>query len=170
MKPQYPLELAFDAAHLFVANVAPWVEQICIAGSIRRKLWGEEQQTVGDVEIVAIPKMREIGLPGLCVRRENMLWERVEAIYKPWVGVDKNGKEYIRWGEKYRKIAIPAPGDTDYLPCDVFLANKQNFGLILAIRTGPSAFSKMLVTPRRYGGLLPEGYVVRDGYLFLAYL
>ena len=44
---------------------------------------------------------------------------------------------------------------------EIFLADEMNFGAILAIRTGPPEFSKMLVTKLLNGGSYRqhEGYV-----------
>ena len=56
-------------------------------------------------------------------------------------------------------------------PIDLFMPERARFGWILAIRTGPAAFSNALVTPRgattKSGrrGLLPERYAARDGWL-----
>jgi hypothetical protein len=39
------------------------------------------------------------------------------------------------------------------------------FGLLMAIRTGPADWSHRLVTPRRQGGWLPDHLRVHDGHI-----
>ena len=49
---------------------------------------------------------------------------------------------------------------------DLFIADEANWGNTLAIRTGDADFSRMLVTPRRAGGLMPGHLAQHDGSLW----
>ena len=65
-------------------------------------------------------------------------------------------------GPKYQQWIVPHHGG---VRLDLFLAGELNYGLILAIRTGPQAFSKRLVTPWSHKGRLQDGCKVEGGRL-----
>lgn len=46
------------------------------------------------------------------------------------------------------------------------LTTPEQWGIILAIRTGPGDFSRKLVTPALYGGFLPPGFCCEGGWLW----
>lgn len=164
---RYPARAAWEAALLFVVNVAHCCERIAVAGSLRR--WDSASYrvghslpdcTVGDIEIVAIPRM-EAGV--------NLLWQRCEAAYQPrWV-VDRNGRGGYRLGAKQRKYLLPPIGwvtgddPDDLFPGDIYTATRENWGYIYALRTGPSAWNLALVKQRAWGGLLPPEITLRGG-------
>jgi hypothetical protein len=179
---RYSFHEAHAAASLFLANVGYTCQCIAMAGSLRRLVseYGDpesvpEEKTVGDIEIVAIPlfgeTLAEVDIfgdeiaPGDPV---NLLIERLElARYGLWPVVDKNGRTSIRAGAKYRKHAIPAPGDTQLLPCDLFLTTRQSWGYIFALRTGPLLWNeKGLVLRRAWGGLKPDDITFKGGMMY----
>ena len=109
-----------------------------IAGSIRR---GKPE--VADVEHVVIPRFGEVDSgSGLFAQKErtNLLFHHLDAmvrgaiVSKHWYG---NGN---RWGEKYRGVDFRGFNN------EIFCADENNWGAILAIRTGPADFSQQLVT------------------------
>lgn len=57
-KPRYPLADALAIANSLVGLLETWCERIIIAGSIRRR-----KATVGDIELVYVPKMADIQDP-----------------------------------------------------------------------------------------------------------
>lgn len=91
-------------------------EQIVIAGSLRRG-----KALVGDAEIVALPKYA----PNLLARLDRMVAEQliVKAAY--------GEKRTTRWGEKYRGFVYQG------LRIELFIAEPENWGYILWLRTGP---------------------------------
>jgi len=121
-----------------------------IAGSIRRK-----QPMVGDIELVAIPKTMPdlFGTPMETTEVDILLFGSsfVNEIYKD--------------GSRYKQFTMQA-GEGNAYQVDLFLATPENWGYILMLRTGPSDFSRKMVTPIRHGGLLPPGLKVRDGYVW----
>jgi DNA polymerase/3'-5' exonuclease PolX len=125
-------------------------ERIEIAGSIRRK-----QPMVGDIELVAIPKTMPdlFGTPMETTEVDILLFGSsfVNEIYKD--------------GSRYKQFTMQA-GEGNAYQVDLFLATPENWGYILMLRTGPSDFSRKMVTPIRHGGLLPPGLKVRDGYVW----
>lgn len=108
------------------------------AGSIRRA-----KPTVGDAEHVVIPKWETV--PGLD------LFQTPELVNAVWRAADKllaagriqkhiYGTSGFRWGGKARGIEFGG------MLHEIYLAEPDNGGSVLAIRTGPAEFSKRLVT------------------------
>jgi len=102
-------------ANRILAELEPHCERIAIAGSVRRR-----KAEVGDIEIVAIPKPYDTGL--------------FESGIAPLVN---------RWPKlrgslpcKYTQRRLP-----EGIALDLFFAVPENWGLILAIRTGSAEFS-----------------------------
>lgn len=132
-----------------------------IAGSIRR-----ERPMVGDVEHVIIPRFGEVPNPAsmfgeptmenLFLRRcDELLAEGFIAKHEYEINrADGTKVMQHRWGEKLRGI--------DYRGHmhELFLADKDNFGCVLTIRTGPAEFSERLVTLLHHTALRQK-----DGYL-----
>jgi DNA polymerase/3'-5' exonuclease PolX len=151
-------------AGALLSELAPACLRIEIAGSIRR-----EKPWISDIELLAIPQLGEAGeapapaqaslfgdpspatapLPAV-----NLLWERIEEIseqhtriipIKPSVAGEEPD---ARWGEKraagskYFKLWLPRAG----LKVDLFMADRDTWGVLFAIRTGSADFSKALVT------------------------
>ena len=125
-----------------------------LAGSLRR-----ESLTVGDVEIVVQPRFDE-DLFGNPLPTSAPLDRAVEECIK--AGVLAWDKQTPRNGPRYKRFVIPALG----LPLDLFLTGEGNWGNILAIRTGDADFSRLLVTRRAKGGLLPNWMRCGDGRLY----
>ena len=62
--------------------------------------------------------------------------------------------------DKYKRFLF------DGMPLDLFIADEDNLGNILAIHTGNAEFSRLLVTPRNQGGLMPSYLKQKSGYLW----
>jgi DNA polymerase/3'-5' exonuclease PolX len=146
------------------------------AGSLRRC-----KREVGDVEHVIIPVFGNYQQhDGLFVEEKhgNLLWHRLDQLVEqgvlskhvygkvkvpqtvitPTDIYDKGPpieKPVHRWGEKYRGV------DFRGFNHEIFLADLDNLGPTLAIRTGPWEFSKMLVSSLPKRGLVNEGGYVR---------
>lgn len=126
---------AFKIAQNIKDALAPHCERIEIAGSIRRK-----KNEVKDIEIVAIPKPYETGLFESGIATVVNQWQKVK-------------------GElpcKYTQRLLP-----EGIKLDLFFAQRDNWGLIFAIRTGSAEYShKVLATE-----WVKRGYTSIDGYL-----
>jgi len=73
--------------------------------------------------------------------------------------LDKNGRR--SYGERSKRILFKG------IPCDIFsVLPPADWGVILALRTGPAEFSHKLVSPKPRGYLQPGCYV-KDGGLFI---
>lgn len=149
-----PYAEAVADAECFRAMFDGRYERWEIAGSVRRHA-GE----ASDVEHVVIPKIGEIvNGDGLFAIRElkNLLWHHLDSLVRGYTvsrHVYSNGTN--RWGEKYRGVAFRG------FCHEIFVADADNWGATLAIRTGPADFSKRLVT-----GLLKNGLRNKDGRVY----
>jgi len=133
------LEQALEIAEKVKALLAPHCERIEIAGSIRRK-----KPDVKDIEIVAIPKPFDTGL----------FESGIATVVNQWQNVK---------GElpcKYTQRILP-----EGIKLDLFFAERGNWGLIYAIRTGSADYShKVLATEWVKRGYKSEGgYLVANG-------
>jgi DNA polymerase/3'-5' exonuclease PolX len=137
-----------------------------IAGSIRRRA-----PTVGDIEVVAVPMVElryEHDLFGAISRAVvvDFLAERLDRLAEQGVVTRRarpDGK--LVWGPSWKSF------DFEGARIDLYTPEQGRFGWILALRTGPAAFSRQLVVERgqttRDGrpGLLPPTIRPRDGWL-----
>lgn len=117
-------------------------ERFEIAGSIRR-----QKPTIGDIEMVAIPKGRE-----LWNRLDKLVYDGIvsKALY-----VDKNGNSAYRWGDVYRGIFYKG------IKAEIFTADADNWGFQLWLRTGPADSNTFVMTK-----LIRENHPLRfsEGY------
>lgn len=153
-----PLELAEMTAYDLVSQLAPFCERAAIVGSIRRR-----RLEVKDVEILAVPKVEPLrNLFGDVFDQRNYLDIAVESMLDAGQlskRLDRNGKPAV--GERYKRLIY------DGLAVDLFSClPPAQWGLLMVIRTGPAEFSKRLVTQKRFGGLLPNHWSVRDGAMW----
>lgn len=133
-------------AYCLAAVVVQRLQKVCqrveIAGSLRRK-----KALVGDIEIVCVPN-QVMDLIG----EKSYLWGDVRDALATFALL-KGGDRYQQYGLGICKAGI-------------FVTTPEQWGMIYTIRTGSAEFSHRLVTPRMYGGLLPEGFCVKDGRLW----
>jgi DNA polymerase (family 10) len=132
---RWSLEEASVIAEGVRARLAPHCVRCEIAGSIRRR-----RPTVGDIEIVAIPKPYETDL----------FATGVAAVCDQWPAVKG------RFPCRYTQRVLPQG-----IVLDLFLAEPQNWGLILAIRTGSARFSHKVLAC----GWVRAGYNAEGGML-----
>ena len=146
---RHPLRLARDHALAFLDAIGPACEYICIAGSIRRKC-----ETVGDIEIVCVPLYMAdlLGKPS-----DSILEAYLDAL------IARGKVTPVRCnGPKYKQILYTPLTD---IKIDLFITTPDCLPVILAIRTGPADFSRLLVTQRNKGGYLPSSWRVKGGYV-----
>ena len=139
------------ASHL-IALMQPHCERIAVAGSIRR-----ECPTVGDIEIVVIPRWGKVQKPGNLFGETVTINELHHALEKTeWIRWIKPGtSEIITWpikpeGKYWRGVIRRGVFDSpDDIKLDMFLCRPENWGVIYTIRTGSSDFSREIVTYAR---------------------
>lgn len=98
----------------------PFCEKIQVAGSIRR-----ERQTVGDVDLVVIPKLRtEKDLLGTITGHQNLVADEVRrrAAEERWT-ILKDGPAYLVWMARTVQV-------------DIWFATRATWGTVLMCRTG----------------------------------
>jgi len=147
---------------------APACERIEIAGSVRRG-----KPDPHDIEIVAIPR-REILVAERDMFTDSQITtsERnlLDEMLGEWLAddrlrhrLDKNGRP--SWGARFKRVTLWPSGPA----LDIFsVLPPAQWGVILAIRTGPADFSHALVTSRLEGGFLPFGFQVKEGSLWVS--
>ena len=154
------LEQARQIGMEVVGALAPACDRVVIAGSVRR---GKAQPK--DIEIVYIPRT---------VKRRVDLFEwsdgpATEAVIGRLVAqrfwrfddqVRRNGPKYkrmVRWGnDEEQQVVI-----------ELFRACPDNWGYILALRTGPGDFNKIWAAKPWDGGSLPTNVVLKDGFVWV---
>lgn len=178
---------AIKIAKAFVAELDGTYDQLIVAGSLRRRL-----AYIGDVEIVAVPKVETVAIGGPDMFGDVKLGQ-VDVLDAHLTMLLDKGRVQKRasasgvtaWGPKHKRLLYRDR------PIDLFCAvndwNKEpakaepdRFGLILTIRTGPAQYSHQLVTEigktvvvgKRPGGrpitrvgLLPSHLRVQGGWL-----
>jgi DNA polymerase/3'-5' exonuclease PolX len=143
MKTRTPRAQAMAVAQELLAELAPYTERIEVAGSLRR---GCEE--VGDIEIVAIA---EFAL--------DLFGEPFgESKVNQWL--TGRGIKPTKDGDRYKQFEFGG------YQVDLFIAGLHNWGLIYMLRTGGAEFSKRMVTPKAWGGMMPLGFQVREGQVW----
>jgi len=136
-------QTARDIAEKVVFNLRPYVEKICICGSIRR-----HKPEVGDIDIVCLPKTEPIkDLFGMVVDHKRMdgFINTINAMEK--VKGEPEGK--------YTQRLL------DGVKIEIAMASPDNYGNLVLIRTGNAEFSRMVMTHA-----LRRGFNQRDGFLY----
>ena len=139
------LEQAQEIAERIKRDLAPHCERIEIAGSVRRR-----KPDVGDIEIVCIPRQSadfDLFGAGRPIRDGGFITACNQ--------IGKIRKGCLRTG-KYMQF-----GTAEGIDVDLFTARPENWGLILAIRTGSAGFSHEVLAR----GWVWSGYHSVDGML-----
>ena len=161
----FPLSQAMRAAGELQGRLAPHCQRLKVAGGIRRRV-GE----VDELSMVAIPLFRD-GAPR--ERRQRSLWEpapeaappppRINAMWDYLERMTGDGASRLqgtfrrgeRWGERFRQLWWEG------YPVELQLADLDNWGYILLLRTGPTSFVQRYVQALRRRRLEPRGGRVR---------
>lgn len=137
---------AFGIADPITGELEEICEKVSLAGSLRRF-----RTEVGDIEIVVEP-LYDKDLYG------NQLTTGVIDRYD----FRKFGK-VVKDGPRYKKIELPQG-----ISLDLFIVRPPAmWPVIMAIRTGPAEFSRILVTHKNKGGMLPNNCKIEDGALLV---
>lgn len=142
------LETAQTIANRVYSRLAPYCSRIDIAGSIRR-----ERPEVGDIEIVCIPLTVRYAIDLFQGEGQTMRSPEYCQIVDQWEKVkgspsDKYTQRIVHEGEQTIKL-------------DIFTAIPENYGLILAIRTGSADYARRVLAAT----WKQRGYHSRNGLL-----
>lgn len=170
-------------ARKLVLALGPFCEHIQVAGSIRR-----ERETIGDIELVAIPKIehvtnvlnfpapsKQLSLFGGEQAEQRQLFDvhmeqrrPLDAELDRMIAAGEITNELPpglpsrpAWGERLKRFWLLLTRERGLLQVELYLTTREAFGSIFAIRTGPSDFSRDVVTHIRY----KTPYVQEDGAL-----
>lgn len=133
-------------AEMILGTLTPHCDRISVAGSVRR-----QKPEVKDIEIVCIPKTAPaVGLFGDLsnVERTQGFVDAVRSLGRIIKGNPIDG----------RYIQVSSPGAVQI---DIFTASRDNWGLILAIRTGSADYSHHILAK----GWASRGYKAENGML-----
>jgi DNA polymerase/3'-5' exonuclease PolX len=161
---------AIAIAKAFVARLEGTYERLVVAGSLRRRL-----AHIGDIEIVAVPKIERL-TTGLFEDMPTDV-DRLDGRMQALLDNDEVGRRrksdgsLMAWGPTWKSVTFNGRS------IDLFTPDAGRFGWILLLRTGPAAFSRQLVVPKRDDagrpgrtrdrrpGLLPIHIKPVDGWL-----
>jgi DNA polymerase/3'-5' exonuclease PolX len=142
------LDKALPIAQRLVEHFNPFCERIEIAGSVRRR-----KPTVGDIEIVAIPK--RITINDLFDSEVLQGYQTDDAVS---FLMEDGGGQLIKNGDRYKQIALP-----EEINLDLFLVlPPAQWGVRYVLSTGPAEFNKWIVTKRKHGGAMPSDCKMKD--------
>ena len=146
-----PYADALTIAQQLLAALEPGCTRSIIAGSLRRR-----KPEIGDIEIVALPKLEPVSdmFGDVVLGQEVNLLDVALAALAPL--------HYTKNGPKYKQFSF------DGMTVDLFLASSATWGAVATIRTGSADFTHWLVTERRHGGACPGGMSFREGRIWFA--
>lgn len=145
MKQRTSYAVALAKARALVQVITPACERVLIAGSLRRR-----QATIGDLELVVIPRMRPVrDLFDQPAGAVSLLDECLAGL----------GLHFTKAGPKYKQFGWEG------MTCDLFICTPETWAVNATLRTGCAAFSHWLVTPVRQGGAKPGHMEFKDGRL-----
>ncbi len=164
---------ALAIANALIERLSPACERLEIAGSVRRG-----KPDVGDLELVAIPRFvpEQIGL----FTDVDFPDEPAPTVSALDMALANIGVRRLKDGPRYKRIVL-AEGirghDISALHAHraahqgralvaLFITDRERWGWILLLRTGPQEFSHWLVKSKRYGGGLPSYLRADEGALW----
>jgi len=122
-----------------------------VAGAIRR---GEERPE--RVTICYVPWMREVqGLQEPVSETAARIEELVRQGFWAW------DEEWVRRGPRQQRLV------REGVVVELFRAERENWGAVLAIRTGPADLNRLVMLAGDEGGM-PRGMEMREGWLWKA--
>lgn len=151
-----PLATAEQVAANLVTLLRPACAELAVVGSIRRR-----RQQVKDIEIAVRPKPAApvFGEPRSAVSALEALLPKLVA--RRDLALCPDPKRRLD-GPRQKRLWFPHPG----IEVELFIADADNFGNTVVIRTGDFEWSRCLVTKWSAGGLMPKGLLHDEGYLW----
>jgi DNA polymerase/3'-5' exonuclease PolX len=153
----FPLKIAQEIARKYLEVFWPYMSRIEVAGSTRRCA-----DAVHDLEFVAVPIMQTSNdLFGNPIKTSSLLDDDINRLASALGAVLKQN------GPKKKKLGL-----MEGLDLELYLVTPPaQWGVIMAIRTGPWRYSNQLVTSKKYmtkegrPGLMPSWLKSEDGCL-----
>lgn len=79
-------------------------------------------------------------------------------------GQDESTGRKWAWGKKQRAFNLRLKNKV--WKVELYMTTPPQYGLQLALRTGPADLMKTIVTGSTWGGLMPDGMAMQEGYLW----
>jgi len=134
-------------AEKYAALIQPGCTRLEIVGSVKR---GDKAE-VHDIEYLVIADERPPRLEfGMKNPPKNRLLKVLQDL------CDEGLLRFIKGADRLRQYAILGAGEVNPFCMEVYIVSAETWGIQNVIRTGPAEFSHRYVTPRQYGGLLPD--------------
>lgn len=147
-KPRIPYGEAIQVAAELTRALEPFCERIVVAGSLRRK-----RPTVGDVELLFIPRFREVQEDMFATRQENLVDRELNSMMvTSGLSMRLSAAGTTSWGEK-NKLGIYKK-----TPVDFFATTAAGWWVSLVIRTGGKDTNLALTTGARKLGRSLNAY------------
>lgn len=147
-----PLKQARTLAKKIVCQLSPYCQRIRVAGSLRR-----HKGTIGDIELVVIPKYHPSLFPDLL--GQSRLTLALQDL------VEQGRLLKANRGEAFQQFYIPHfQRQGKEFKLEINVSSPERWAVEFAIKTGPVDFSRKLVTTRRKGGFLPSDCSISDGW------
>ena len=146
---------ALKVAESLVEHLRPACVRIEIKGSLVR-----QKPEVKDIDLLVIPDLTPLPRP----RPE--FGKPAPTIYK--TALDKmiadmvadDAIQMVKTGERSKTFRLKYAG----IVCEIYtVLPPATWGVRSVIRTGPADFSHWIVSHRRIGGAMPDGFRVQDG-------
>lgn len=148
-------ELALEVALQLVKLFQPACERIEIKGSLARL-----KPDVKDIDFLIVPDLSPLPLP----RAE--FGKPVPTVYKTKLDqllgqMEDDGLiQFEKNGDRLKRFRVREP----FISAEIYsVLPPETWGVKSVIRTGPKDFSHWVVTRKRKGGALPDGYRVQNG-------
>ena len=152
---------AWEIGSEVVEALSPACDRIMIAGSVRRC-----KPEPKDVEVVYIPRMSRERMDLFSYEdvpaTEAMIQELVNRSFWNFDG------RIRRNGPKYKRMVQSPLANGDPVVIELFRAQVDNWGYVLALRTGPGDFNKIWAAHSWDGGCLPVNMTLKDGHVWRA--
>ncbi|MCG3207253.1 MAG: hypothetical protein FOGNACKC_00853 [Anaerolineae bacterium] len=148
-KGKFPLKIGEVMARVVIEHIGYACEKIEVAGSVRRK-----KPRIGDIELVCVP-----------VKLGNGVSLLDEALAK-WLATSDRVRTGSKWGPKARQLELYADQLDAWVQVELYITTPEQWGYILAFRTGPKEFNMKWLTQEIKGGVLPDDYYFEGGWLF----
>ena len=144
MKPRFDRAAALPVARELCQALEPVTSRLIVAGSLRRR-----KATVGDVEILFVPRTERRQVDLLHSHEFDLAGERIDALLAEGVlEMRPNIAGGTSWGGK-NKLAIHVASG---IPVDLFTASEANWWNYLVCRTGPAESNLAIATAAQAKG------------------
>ena len=138
MKPEFPYSVAMEIAVEIMNRLRLACERLVVAGSLRR-----QRLTVGDIELLYIPRVEERGDPGDMFARRTVNLVDIEIATMEREGVlvrRKNTLGREMFGSKNKLMVHVASG----IRVDLFSTTVASWWNYLVCRTGPAELNERI--------------------------